>query len=184
MIEKKNFRCLMILLPNGKTIFTEKDNHDQLIELAKTLKAKLILVKVVKAQILELNELAKAISNGQSWTSDFIKLGIVKSKKLGLAPEIQNFMSQCLKSGNVLTISSLTKRYGVTSQYVTNILNKIKKELDVVRVKRGSYAIKPIAKKKKSEWVLDLNYFPDINISAISVRLPLKPKQIKKKKPK
>ena len=146
-------KCLMIETKDNKKLFTHEDNYPDLIEFSKTFGAEISVVKVEKAEILELEELAPILCTHADVSEEpcykLIQKKIAKAgrpkkltgraKILDQASRIRSFVELEFLTGNVVSLNKIVKKF-----------------------KKYGLSICAICKRKMRDWTLMVGKIKDI----------------------
>lgn len=164
MSEKKNGKCLLIKTKDNREFFTHEKNFLQLIEFSKTFGAEISVVKVNKAEVLDLEELAPAICNDgykPNGEYEILEVKIPQNKKaaskalnkrqkiLQTATVIKAHILTEFLSGNVVALHGIRKKFrkdNLSLSAVCNHISRVREELEkegykVVKVGAGKYRL-------------------------------------------
>jgi hypothetical protein len=147
MSEKKNCKCLLIKTKDNREFFTHEKNFLQLIEFSKTFGAEVSVVKVNKAEVLDLEELAPAICNdgyNPNGQYEVLEVKIPNSKKvakslnkrqkiLQTATIIKAHILTEFLSGKEVTLHGVRKKfkkYDLSLSAVCNHISRVRQELE------------------------------------------------------
>jgi len=152
---KKQFNCIMIKTQDNKTFFTYKTNIKKIIEYVKNFDFELYLTKAFNVNVLDLDDLVKALCNKNEDHSKtehkIIKrlypTHITKRRRMiKNATTIRNFIANHFKSGKIVSLQLLKNQFQdceLSDSCLCNHISYIKKHLE----KQG-YRIKKVSPGK------------------------------------
>lgn len=157
MTTKTNYECILLKTKDKRKFFTFKRNLNYLIEFTNFFKAEIEFVKLESGEVLDLEELASAISN-PDYSADygFDKLKNAKTIQIGSdlwkedkkkksrkerirrAGIIRNHIRKEFEKGNKVELSKVKsryKRYELSSACFSSHISTVKKQME----KQGFY---------------------------------------------
>jgi len=156
-------KCIMIQTKDNKKLFTHEDNYPDLIEFSKTFGAEISIVKVEKADILELEELAPILCTHGDVSEEpsykLIQKKITKAgrpkkltgraKILDQASRVRSFVEVEFLTGNVVSLNRIVrkfKNFGLSIAAICNHISAVRKDLQkkgykIEKLERGKYQL-------------------------------------------
>jgi hypothetical protein len=150
----------MLETKDKRRFLTSESNLNSLVEFSNVFNAELKHVNVIKGDILNLEDLASAISNPE-YSSDFevteeirkpveIKKTKSRKEKIRVAAVIRNHIEEEFKKGKIVDLSKVKKkyeRYKLTSACFSSHISTVRKKMEKIGFKiqksgAGKYHIK------------------------------------------
>lgn len=151
MTLKKEFDCLLLKTKDKRQFFTSQKNLSSLIEFKNFFHAEIRHVKIKKGEVLNLEELASAISNPE-YSANFEyedqsermlevgsdpkllgQKGVSRKEKIRRAGIIRNHIKKEFENGKTVVLSKLKsryKRYELSSACFSSHISYVKKEME------------------------------------------------------
>lgn len=166
MLAKKNYNCILLKTKDKRKFFTFKNNLNSLIEFTNFFNAEIKFVKLKEGEVLELEELASAISNPEySADSKYVELKDAVTIQIGSdlwkedkkkksrkerirrAGIIRNYIRKEFEKGNKVELSKVKsryKRYELSSACFSSHISTVKKQMEelgfyIKKVGAGKY---------------------------------------------
>ncbi len=167
---KKNIKCLMLVTEEKRVSFTDQDNLPQIIEVCEALKIKIALVLAKEADVLDLKNLAEALSSETYTTSAEVEIiesispkgqdGIsaqeinqlpkpIQPTRKQIAQQIKTYICDRLISGHTVSLTELNAhfiKFNLTEACFSNHLGTIRRQLEkdgfcIMKMAKGEYLI-------------------------------------------
>ena len=138
----KNRQCLLLKTKDKREFLTEKSNYSLLLEFSKKFSLEVSVVKIEKATILELSELAAAFCDPnysyEKTTYELIETKISQIKKprnnvIKTSEKLDEYIKKEFLAGKIMSLKKLKRRfsrYELTDSCLCNHIRKIRKELE------------------------------------------------------
>ena len=138
----KNRQCLLLKTKDKREFLTEKSNYSLLLEFSKKFSLEVSVVKIKKATILELSELAAAFCDpnhaNEEITYELIETKISQIKKprnniIKTSERLDEYIKKEFLAGKIISLKKLKRRlsgYVLTDSCLCNHIRKIRKELE------------------------------------------------------
>jgi len=153
----------MIKTKDKRHFFTHEKYFPQLIEFSKTFGAEISVVKVKEDNILDLDELAPAICNGnyrndteyELISQKIAQFSSIKTEKpttkrrkiLKLAAEVKKYIEDKFESRKIVSFKDVSKKFSnLDKATISNHIARVKKQLisqgcEIQTLKKGSYVV-------------------------------------------
>lgn len=148
MLTKKDHNCILLKTKDKRNFFTSEKNLNSLIEFSNFFNAEIKHVKIKKGEVLNLEELASAISN-PDYSADFDyedqsskaesdpkmldQKGTSRKEKIRRAAIIRNHIKKEFEKGKTVYLSKVKKRYEryeLSSTCFSSHISTVKKEME------------------------------------------------------
>ena len=142
MKEIKNRQCLLLKTKDKREFLTEKSNFPLLLEFSKKFSIEVSVVKIKKATILELSELATAFCD-QNYSPEEINYELIETKIsqikkprnniIKTSEKLDEYIKKEFLAGKIISLKKLKRRfsgYELTDSCFCNHIKKIRKELE------------------------------------------------------
>jgi hypothetical protein len=150
-------KCLLIETKDKRKFFTHEKNFIQLIEFSKAFNAEISTVKIDKAPILELEELAPAICDA-NYKKCNVEYSVIESKlheckkieNLSIAKTIRNYIFEEFKNKKTVSLASVKKQFEkqkISDATIYSHIRHVRLELEkqgyeLTKERAGHYRIK------------------------------------------
>jgi len=144
MLTKKDHNCILLKTKDKRNFFTSEKNLNYLIEFSNFFNAEIKHVKIKKGEVLNLEELASAISN-PDYSANFEyetvesvpkvldQKGVPRKEKMRRAAIIMNHIKKEFEKGKTVDLSKVKKRYEryeLSSACFSSHISHVKKEME------------------------------------------------------